>query len=66
MTTNALTALELEELRADRERAAAGVPSALETCNACDVNAADPASPGGYCSDCEREARSQPTERTDR
>lgn len=31
--------------------------SALETCNNCDVLEVDPNSLGGYCADCEAEAR---------
>lgn len=31
---------------------------ALDTCNACDVLGVDPNSSAGYCSKCEREARS--------
>lgn len=30
---------------------------ALTTCNGCDAAPADPASPAGYCTDCERIAR---------
>jgi hypothetical protein len=35
---------------------------ALTTCNACDVNQADPESLAGYCIECEAEARAQTEE----
>lgn len=31
--------------------------NALDVCNACEVNDADPDSPAGYCTECEAEAR---------
>ncbi len=34
-----------------------GAPNALELCNCCDVNRMDPASPAGYCRECEAAAR---------
>lgn len=35
--------------------------NAVDICNACDVNEADPESPAGYCIACEAEARAQGT-----
>lgn len=32
---------------------------ALDICNGCDVNEADPTSAAGYCAECEAEARAQ-------
>lgn len=31
----------------------------LDMCNACEVNEATEDSPGGYCAECEAEARAQ-------
>lgn len=31
--------------------------NALELCNGCEIDKADPASPGGYCTACENAAR---------
>lgn len=30
--------------------------NALDICNACDVNEADPGNPGGYCTECQAAA----------
>jgi hypothetical protein len=37
--------------------------NALDKCNACEINDADADSPGGYCTECEAEARVQTDER---